>query len=338
MMRPLSLLCILGILWSCAPVQERTSRQGYVLGTVCTVSAYGADEKLYDTVFAALKDIEERMKVDGDRSEIRLVNLSAGRHSVEVSADTLQVVQTALQFSSLAPGSFDITIGPLVELWGIGKKEQPVVPGREDIEARTSLIDYSLVEIDGKRIFLPKEGMGIDLGGIAKGYAADVARDLLSEAGVGSALLDFGGNILTIGTKPDGSPWKIGIQDPSLQRGRYVGVLSLIDRTAVTSGPYERFFIQDGTRYHHILDPGTGYPAETDIQSATIVTGESIRGDALSTMIFILGLKKGLEVIESLEDTEAVIITKDKEVYITPELEQIFTLADESYTLKIGSP
>ena len=335
MKRLLAIACLLSVIASCAAEPKKTSRQGYVLGTVCSITAYNASEKLYDSVFAALKDIEDRMSVDGELSEIHKVNTAAGEHPVEVSDDTLDVIKTALEFSALAPGSFDITIGPLVELWGIGKKEHPSVPPMDDIKARLALIDYSLVEIRGNSVYLPEKGMGIDLGGIAKGYSADVTRKMLLAGGVKSALLDFGGNILTVGTKPDGSPWKIGIQDPSLQRGKYVGILKLVDRTAVTSGPYERFFIQDGVRYHHILNPLTGFPAESEIQSVTIVTGKSIRGDALSTMVYILGLERGMEIIHSLEDTETVIITKDKTVYTSTDFGDEFALTDPSYTLQI---
>ena len=323
------LVCFTG----CTRAPEKTSRQGYVLGTVCSITSYGASEDLYDDIFLALKDIEDRMRVSGDSSEVARINAAAGLNAVEVSPDTASLIRRAADIGSAAPGTFDVTIGPLVALWGIGIKEHPAVPDPEAIKELLPLIGSSRISFDGDSVYLPEAGMGIDLGGIAKGYAADIAKDMLMKNSVTHALIDFGGNILTVGTKPDGNPWRIGIQDPSKPRGQYVGIVELVDLAAVTSGPYERFFIQDGVRYHHILDPATGYPAENGVVSATVITAESVVGDALSTMSYILGLDGVSGMLSMFPGTEAIIITREKEIFVTPGIQKRFTLADERYSL-----
>ena len=194
-----------------------------------------------------------------------------------------------------------------------------------------------MLNTDAQTVFLPDAGMGVDVGGIAKGYAADEAARILGDAGVESALLDFGGNILVMGTKPDGSPWRIGVQRPDAERSRYIGIVRTADKTVVTSGPYERFFVQDGVRYHHILDPATGFPARNGIQQVTIVAERSMDADALSTSTYVMGLERGFDLIESLDGVEAIFVTEDRDVYVTSGVPDFFELTDDDYTLA-GSP
>jgi thiamine biosynthesis lipoprotein len=175
--------------------------------------------------------------------------------------------------------------------------------------------------------------MAVDVGAIAKGYAADQAARILMDAGVEHALLDFGGNILTIGNKPDGSQWRIGIQHPEESRNQYLGILEGVDETIVTSGPYERYFIEEGVRYHHILDRRTGYPARNGLLSATIVAEESMRADALSTATFVLGMEEAQELVLSLEDVEAIFVTEEQEVWVSPGLRERFELTAPNYEL-----
>ena len=176
----------------------------------------------------------------------------------------------------------------------------------------------------------------MDLGAIAKGYTADEVKKVLLNNKINSALINLGGNVYAIGTNPDGDDWNIGIQNPLSTRGEYLGTISVTDKSIVTSGNYERFFIKDGIRYHHIFDPKTGYPAEEGLISTTIVSDKSIDGDALSTSTYILGLDKGIKLVESIKGVEAIFVTKDKKVYVTPGLKNNFKLTSKEFTYEKG--
>ncbi|MDI3535253.1 MAG: FAD:protein transferase, partial [Thermosediminibacterales bacterium] len=184
-----------------------------------------------------------------------------------------------------------------------------------------------------KSIMLKKEEMMLDLGGIAKGYAADEVSKILKENHVKHAIVNLGGNVLAYGNKPDGSKWRIGIQKPFAPRGDYAGVVSVINKAVVTSGIYERYFEENGKIYHHILDPETGYPVENNLMSVTIITDKSIDADSLSTSVFAMGLKEGLNLIEKLDNTEAIFITKDSKIYLTSGLKNSFKLTDNSLNI-----
>jgi FAD:protein FMN transferase len=323
---------------STGPVSDSTQ----LLGTILHITIHdgGYDERLIERAFDRVAEIERRMSTsedDYETTELLAVNRAAGRESVVVSADTFGVLQSAREFSDLTAGAFDVTIWPLVRLWGIGSHGTSV-PDEDRIAAAQDLVDYRRLQLEPeeRRVALPESGMGVDVGAIAKGYAADEAAGILREAGVEHALLDFGGNILVIGDKPDGSPWRIGIQRPDAERTRFLGILSVVDRTVVTSGPYERFFVEDGVRYHHILDVSTGYPARNGLHQVSIVATRSIDADALSTATFVLGREAGMRLIESLPDVEAVFVTDDREVYLTSGAVELFSLTDEEY--RIATP
>jgi thiamine biosynthesis lipoprotein len=177
-------------------------------------------------------------------------------------------------------------------------------------------------------------GQSVDLGGIAKGYAGDEAIKIYKKHGIKSAYVNLGGNVVTLGTKPDGTPWRIGIQNPRAQNGYYLGTVEVTDKAIVTSGDYERYFEADQIRYHHILDPQTGYPADSGLMSATVVTDVSVDADALSTAVFTLGLEKGMAMVKSLKGVEAILVTKDKEIYITEGIKSSFTFTDGSKEFK----
>lgn len=180
---------------------------------------------------------------------------------------------------------------------------------------------------------LRNKGQAIDLGAIAKGYAGDEVKRILTNNGIDTAFVNLGGNVVTIGTKLDGSPWRIGIQNPLDERGSHLAIIEIKDRAVVTSGNYERYFIEDGKKYHHIMNPKTGYPAEEGIISSTIVSDSSIDADALSTSLYVMGLEKGLSLIEKMENVEAVIITDDNKVYITAGLKDSFKLTNPKFDL-----
>lgn len=313
-------------------VQTKTD---FVLDTACTISLYdSASEGTLTRAFALLRRVNERMTIDGTDSELIEVNRAAGEHPVKVSQDTFDVAVRGLAYSRLTAGAFDVTVGPLVKLWAIGRGGNTVPPADQIARAR-SLVDYRDLTLDetSRTIFLRRKGMMIDLGGIAKGWAGESVRHLLEREGVHRALVDLGGNIVAMGRKPDGSPWRIGIQDPNRPRGSYVGIVSVVDRAVVTSGKYERSFTYEGKRYHHILSTRTGFPVENGIASVTIVSVDSTDADALSTSLFVLGIPKAIGLVDSLKDTEAIILSEDKKVYVSGGLEGAFRITDPEYSL-----
>lgn len=325
------LLALLLLLSSCSEKQSNRTEIN-LLGTTCTVTLYDRNpEPILDAAFGRIRDIDWRMKYTGNESEVVALNRSAGGEGVRLSESTLEVLKRGLYFSELGEGSFDITIGPLVSLWGIGKDVEGEVPPREEIDAALELIDYRRVAVNGDTVSLLDPGMSVDLGGIAKGYAADELVELFEAEQVEHALINLGGNVYAHGTKPDGSLWRIGVQDPESNRGAYLGVISVADRAVVTSGPYERFFIQDGKRYHHILDTETGYPVDNGVSSVTIVAESSMDADALSTAVFVLGTERGIALVESLDGVEALVITTDKLLHPSSGFRELFSLTGEEY-------
>lgn len=337
------LICLLGfaLLLGCSddgtsPANQIQSQTYFIFDTIVTVRIY--DEKAGDQHFAAIEDILEDIDAKMNRnlasSEIAKVNAMSGKEPVQVSPETLEVVKTAAAFAELSSGRFDPTIGPLVDLWGIGG-DSPKIPSEAELQEAMALVDYREVEIDEEAgtIYLKQQGMSLDLGGIAKGYAADRISAYLSEAGFESAIIDLGGNILAKGIKPNGSLWTIGVQDPDETRGTTVATIPVEDKTVVSSGVYERYFIQDGVRYHHIFDTQTGYPVDNELLSVTIVTDRSMDADALSTAVFALGLEQGLEFVAMLDEVEAIFVTEDKKVYPSEGLKGKLEMTSEEYTL-----
>ena len=316
--------------------EEPETRTQLILGTTVTIRIYeGATDAAFERSFERVRQIEERMSTnttDYSSTELIEVNRAAGERPVEVSEDTFYVVSRALEYSRMTDGAFDVSIGPLVDLWGIGT-EYAAVPPEEEIAERLELVDYRKVRLDAEEqtIYLPEEGMGLDVGGIAKGYAAEEVARILREEGIEHALLDFGGNILAIGVKPDGSRWKIGIQNPQESRGEFLGIVEDEEMTVVTSGDYERYFEKDGVRYHHIINSRTGYPARTGLSSVTIVADDSTEADTLSTAVYVMGVERGSELIESLDGIEAAFVTKERSVYMTSGMPGSFEITHESF-------
>lgn len=315
-------------------VSNPPSQTYYIFDTVVNVRVYDErmSEKQFDEIGGILERIDKEMNRQLEGSEIAIVNQQSGKSAVQVSEETLEVVRSALQFADSSGGSFDPTVGPIVDLWGIGS-EEAAVPDPETLARKLQLVDYRAVALNDANgtLRLAKEGMAIDLGAIAKGYAADVIADYLRDNGFTSAIIDLGGNIVAIGHKPDGSPWTIGIQAPSEERGEHLGTLKVADKTIVTSGVYERFFKENGKVYHHIFDTESGYPVENNLLSVTIVTELSINADALSTTVFSLGLDEGRQYIEARGDAEAIFVTTDKEIIVTSGLADPFHMTNSDY-------
>ncbi len=317
--------------------EPRSRTEVGLLGTTCTITTYsGHSADAVDACFHRIAQIEQRMTVNRDDSEVVRVNRAAGTAPVPVSADTLLVISRGLEISRMAGGAFDITVGPLVKLWGIGTSSARVPPAAE-VRRALALVgwrDVVVSQADGT-VFLRRPGMALDLGAIAKGYAADEAARILREHGVKAALVNLGGNVLTLGTKPDRSPWKIGVQNPEEPRGTHIGIVEVGEMAVVTSGSYERFFEEGGRRYHHILDTTTGWPVDNNLTAVMIVTPSSTTADGWSTTVFALGLEKGRALVEATRgEVEALFVTKARDVYLTRGLRARFRLTDPRFTLR----
>ncbi|WP_020615470.1 FAD:protein FMN transferase [Paenibacillus daejeonensis] len=310
------------------------SRTYYLFSTIITVRVFDdrITEKHFDHIRGLLEEIDQQMNRQLAGSELDEVNRQAGGQSVVVSADTYKVVERALFYAEQSQGTFDPTVGPLVDLWAIGNGGIEV-PRGDQIQAAVALINYEDVEMDAtaRTIRLKQPGMSLDLGAIAKGFAADLIAEYLTSEGIGSALIDLGGNLIALGAKPNGDAWSIGIQDPAEHRGAHLGTLQVVNKTVVTSGVYERFFRVGDTIYHHLLDPKSGYPFQNDLLSVTVITEESMAADALSTSVFGLGLDQGLAYLEQWKGVEAIFVTTDHVVTLTPGLIGKFHLSHDGY-------
>lgn len=300
---------------ACSSSEEPISKQGFLLDTVIQITLYDTEnESLLDESFAICEKYEQLLSRTIESSDVSRINEANGK-PVTVSDDTIALIQKSLTYSELSDGAFDITIAPLSSLWDF--KDQKTIPDSNDIEEARKLVDYHAIRIDNNSVTLTNPEASIDLGAIAKGYIADKIKEYLVSENVKSGLINLGGNVLTIGTKPDGSAWNIGIQKPFDEQNAAITSVHLSDESVVTSGVYERYFKQNGIIYHHILDAKTGYPYQNGLLGVTIISKESVDGDALSTTCFALGLEKGMELIRSLPDVEAIFITDDYQLHDT---------------------
>ncbi|HSR32772.1 MAG TPA: FAD:protein FMN transferase [Anaerolineae bacterium] len=299
------------------------------MGTVMAHKAFGVYAKeALAAVRREVSGIEERLSCFLPESEISRVNRSAGKKSEKVTRETHDVLSTAAEFSRSFPGCFDVTIGPLVSLWKVGK-ESSVQPDDSSIRQALPLVNYrDLILNPGKRTAgLRNAGQSVDLGAIGKGVAGDKIVEVFKRFGISSAFSNLGGNVVTVGAKPDGSPWQIGIQHPRQQNG-LIGSVAVVNQTVVTSGDHQRCFMDSrGKRHHHILDPTTGYPADSGLISVSIVTDRSVAADPLSTIVFVAGMEKGLTILRSFPQTEAILVDSDLYVYVTQGLRSRFQAA-----------
>ena len=305
----------------------------FVLGTVISLKAYGdAAQKAIKQAIEKLNEIDDKLSVFKKSSEISQINQQAGEGFQRVSCETYYLLRKTIWYSELQEGAFDPTIRPLVSLWGIGTQKAGI-PDNDEIRQKLMLVNYRDILFDEKKgaVMLRRKGQAIDLGGIAKGYAADVIRNIFIRNNIQSAVINLGGNIFVIGGKMSSEPWSIGIQDPYGVRGEFVGIVKETDKSIVTSGNYERYFIHEGNRMHHIIDPRSGYPSNSQIISATIISDNSIDGDGLSTGVFILGVEKAIKLIESMKGIEAILITKGRDIYTTSGVKEEFLLTNRNY-------
>ena len=309
----------------CNASEQKISKAGFYFDTIISVTIYDASkEHLLDECFKLADMYEGYFSKTVADSDVSKINAAAGT-PVEVHDETIELLELGIYYGNLSNGKFDITIGKLSDLWDFSTKalidesemNASYLPTASSIEAALATVDYTNLSIDGNLVTLKNPESAIDLGGIAKGYIADKMKEFLNENGITSGIINLGGNVLTIGTKKDGSAYTIGIQKPFSEDGSAIASVEITDKTVVTSGIYERYFKVDGKLYHHILDVTTGYPYENELLEVTIITDSSANADALSTTCFSLGLEDGLALIESLKDTEAIFITDDYEMHTT---------------------
>lgn len=317
---PLSLLLPLA---GCGKTSEPLSKTGFYFDTVIMVTLYDhQDEAILDECFSLAETYENMLSKTRENSDVWNINHSGGK-ATTVNPDTLALLRSALFYAELSDGKTDPTIGPVTELWDFSGSSPAALPDRKDLEKALSHVGYERIVIDGNRVNLADPDAEIDLGFIAKGYIADRMKDYLVSQGVTSATINLGGNVLTIGSRPDGSPFRIGIQKPFSPGGEVALVLPVTDLSVVSSGTYERYFELDDTVYHHILDTKTGYPVQNNLFQVTILSQSSMDGDALSTTCFLLGLEEGMDLIESMNDTEALFFTSDGSIHASSGLKDI---------------
>lgn len=295
-------LLIVMIVTNIAFEPKKCEKTQFCLDTVVTLTAYGKGaDKAIDKAFDRINEIEQKFSAYLKNSEIYKINNSPYNTFVKVDKEVYDLIKRALEFSDMTDGAFDITLKPISDLWGIGTENEKV-PTNEEIKVALDKIGWKNVELDENTyaVKLKKEGMALDLGGIAKGYASDEAARVLSECGIENACLDLGGNIVVMGEMPLGlfesikygkrfRPFTIGIQEPDAPRGQSGQPVTVENGSVVTSGDYERYFEKNGERYHHIFDPKTGMPAKSGVRSATVIAKEGTVADALSTAFFVIG-------------------------------------------------
>lgn len=296
-------LCLL--FSACAGDESSTdplSRSEFALDTLCTVTLYEpADPALLDAAFTLIAAEEALLSRTKEGSDVGRVNHAAGAPT-QVGEDTAELIALGLEYSALSGGIFDITVGRLSELWDFSGGGR--LPEAAELAEAVASVDYRKLSVAGQTVTLADPDSRLELGAIAKGYIADRVAELLKQEGAVSAVIDLGGNVVTVGSKPDGSAWNIGVQQPfGRERSELIGLIQVAgDASLVTSGIYERNFEREGVLYHHILDPRTGYPAETDVIGVTVVSKSSARGDALSTVCLLLGREEGSRLLEAEDD------------------------------------
>ena len=326
---PAIAVVVLSTIAGCQHTPEEASvvrRDRITMGSNLTLTAVAGNEAAtlaaFDEVFAEFERLDALMSVWREGSEVLALNAAAGAHAVPVSAEVLEVLRIARQVSEWTDGKFDVTFGALSDLWKFDQDQDGTIPRPEDIRSRLPLIDYRAVVLDerAKTAFLRRAGMRVNLGGIGKGYAVDRAIAILRRRGVHNFMIQAGGDLYVGGRRGD-HPWRLGIQDPRGPANRTFAAIELSDETLSTSGDYERFFMKNGRRYHHILDLDAGEPAQ-GCRSVTLVSDRAVLADALAKGVFILGPERGMALIERLPGVEGVIVSATNQVLVSSGLTQ----------------
>lgn len=302
-------------------VTPRLYRQSvFLLDTLVEISVFSTDEqaaqKAIDAAYQEIARIETLLSRYRSDSQIALINRSVGKEQfITITAEVSAIIGRALQYAEMTGGVFDITIGPVVDAWGIGTADERI-PEAEELQHLLEFVDDRKVELEPEQgIRLRAPGMIVDLGGIAKGYAIDRGIEALRHHGVTMALINAGGDLRCLGTKADGTPWRIGVQNPR-EKNDIVGIIKVSDDAVATSGDYERYFMQDGVRYHHLLNPETGMPAR-ECQSVTIVARTAEMADVMATAVFVMGPERGLAFLNEHPGLEGMIVDADGEFLVS---------------------
>lgn len=304
------------LLTGCERKVEPISKSGFMLNTFVTVTLYDNDDpEILNGCLDLCRSYENIFSKTIEGSQVYQLNhRPADEKTVTVSSDVAALLSKGLYYSGISEGAFDITVEPLSSLWDFTAPD-PVIPPRDEIQQAVEKVDYRNLKLEENTLTFLSTDTAIDFGAIAKGYIADRMKAYLLKQGVKSAVINLGGNVLCVGEKPGGKPFKIGLQKPYADRNETIETLDIRDMSVVSSGVYERHFEKDGVNYHHILNPKDGYPYENGLVSVTILSDLSVDGDGLSTTCFSLGLEKGMELVDSMDDIYGVFITDDYEVH-----------------------
>ncbi|MEE8125128.1 MAG: FAD:protein FMN transferase [Nitrospirales bacterium] len=295
-------------------------RGQYLMGTLVFVTAVATDEETAKNAVAAglaeIRRIEHLMSTWIPTSELSSVNAAAGKHPVQVGTENMEVLKASLDMATLTKGGFNISVGPAVAAWNVSQDGR--IPSQKELDAVRPLIFLSNIDLDETTgtVFLKRVGMQIDVGGIGKGFAADLAVEVMKSSGAVAGVVALSGDIKTFGRMPDQERFVFGIQHPRKEQGYVLGRIELENEAVSTAGDYQRYIMKDGVRYHHILDPDTLHPAR-GCQSVTIIAKEGVMADGLDTGIFVMGPEKGMALIESLPEVEGVIVDAQGTIMIS---------------------
>lgn len=307
---------------SACNVDSKYDSDFFAMDTIMSITAYGSNsETAVKSAENKINRLDALLSIQNINSEIYKLN---SEKSIIASDETLSLLNRAIEISALTDGAFDITTEPLTRLWGFYTDVENRVPTQTEIDNALKTLGTGHIKINSNNVTLDAD-VSIDLGGIAKGYASAMAVNTLKENGISSALISLGGNVRTLGTKPDGSKWNVAVTDPD-DTSSYIGVLAVSDTAVITSGGYERYFEENGQIYHHIIDTKTGYPAKSGLKSVTVVSQDDTLADGLSTALYVMGLEKSTKLYKENNTTfGAVFITDNNEIYITENLENSFS-------------
>ena len=313
----------------CSKEEEPATREIFAMDTIMDLSAYGDQgEAAVQAAVKRINELDALLSTGKETSEVTVLNKNGGG---QLSDDTNKLMKQALDLYESTNHVFDITIYPVMKLWGFTDQEYKV-PSEKDLQEALALVDASQIAYDPEKetVTFEKDGMQIDFGALGKGYASAAVCKLMKDMGVTSALVNLGGNVQTVGFKPDGSEWKVGIQDPEDADGM-LGIIQTHDMAVITSGGYERYFEEDGVTYHHIIDPSTGSPADSGLLSVTIVCEDGMLADGLSTSLFIMGKDKAVEYWRAHADEfQFVLCEKDGTLVVSNGLKDNFTPENEN--------
>ena len=328
-----TLCCILMVSACSAPTGPVTQTRDLPFAHTTLTLYDHAEDATFVACFERIETILHKFNMYSADSEISAVNRAAGTGAVPVSQDFLEALRQGLQLANLTDGLFDPTVGPLVKLWGIGS-DKAHVPSPEQIRSVLRLVGWRDVVLDeqAKTVTLRRPGMTLDFGAILKGFAAVETGRTLSAHGVRSAVVDVGGSVLALGSRPDGAAWRIGIQTPAALTGIFLGLVEVSDEVVNTSGSYEQFLMKNGRRYQHIIDPHTGYPVDNGVESVTVIANRLHNADGPTLAILALGVEKGLAFANRL-GVDVVIIGTDRRIHMTPGVSRRFALLDTTFSI-----